>query len=65
MTVKRSTGEGYMTTAIFPLPGASKERPILGGVSFDPDYLKNNFFPKMMEICSPKNWRTRAGTPSL
>jgi hypothetical protein len=28
--VKRSTGEGFMTTAIFPLPGASKERPILG-----------------------------------
>src|SRR4030095_4414598 len=61
--VKRSTGEGFMTTAVFPLPGASKERVILGGVSFDPDYLKNNFFPRMMGDLLAEKLADQGGNP--
>ena len=61
--VKRSTGEGFMTTAVFPLPGASKERIILGGVSFDPDYLKNSFFPKMMGDLLAEKLADMGGNP--
>ena len=33
---KRAGGEFYETVAIFPLPGASKDRVLLGGAVFDP-----------------------------
>ena len=39
----------YTTTAIFTVPRlTSKDRLVLGGVSFDSDYLKNNFFPEFL-----------------
>ena len=38
-----------MTTAFFSLPQVSKDRVVMGGVSFDPDYLKQTFFPEMLE----------------
>jgi signal transduction histidine kinase len=46
---KRAGGEFYENVAIFPLPGASKDRTLLGGAVFDPIYLKKTFFPKMIE----------------
>jgi len=46
---KRAGGEFYEAVAIFPLPGTSKDRVILGGAVFDPIYLKKNFFPKMID----------------
>lgn len=39
----------YTTTAIFTFPQLAKDRPVLGGVSFDPNYLKQNFFPQLLE----------------
>lgn len=47
--VKRAGGYGFMTTANFTFPQVSKDRVVLGGVSFDPDYLKQTFFPEMFE----------------
>jgi hypothetical protein len=44
---KREDGYGYMTTAYFTFPQLSRDRVVLGGVSFDPDYLKETFFPEM------------------
>ena len=38
----------YAATAIFAFPHFTKDRPILGGVSFDPKYLKENLFPQML-----------------
>jgi signal transduction histidine kinase len=46
---KRSEGETYITTAFFVLPRISKDRVVLGGASFDPDYLKRTFFPEMLD----------------
>ena len=45
---EREEGTVYAATAIFAFPRFAKDRPILGGVSFDPKYLKENFFPQML-----------------
>jgi signal transduction histidine kinase len=47
--VKRPGGFGQMTSAFFTFPGLANDRVVLGGVSFDADYLKNTFFPEMLE----------------
>jgi signal transduction histidine kinase len=49
MQVKRSDGPGYMLAATFVLPEVSTDRVVIGGLMFDPCYLKNNFFPEMLE----------------
>src|SRR5829696_8742856 len=45
----RPEGTVYAATAIFAFPRLPKDRPILGGVSFDPKYLKQTFFPQMLD----------------
>src|SRR3989442_4287512 len=47
--IKRADGDAYVATALFVLPQLSKERVVMGGATFDPDYLKQNFFPGMLE----------------
>ncbi len=49
LDVKRSGGSAYMTTAIFALPAQTKDRIVLGGASFEPDYVTQILFPKMLE----------------
>ncbi|HSF23990.1 MAG TPA: HAMP domain-containing sensor histidine kinase [Blastocatellia bacterium] len=46
---RRPGGYCYMTNAFFTFPQLSKDRVVLGGVSFDPDYLKQTFFPELFE----------------
>ena len=46
---KRNGRYTYMTTAFFPLPHVPKDRIVLGGATFEPDYLKRTFFPEMLE----------------
>jgi signal transduction histidine kinase len=38
----------FTTTAIFTFPELLKDRPVFGGVSFDPKYLKQTFFPQLI-----------------
>jgi len=64
-----STHDGkprYVTTAIFTVPKlTSKDRLVLGGVSFDPDYLKNTFFPEFLaEFTSQRFDQNAAGHAS-
>ena len=47
--VKREAGYGFLTTAFFTFPQLSRDRVVLGGISFDPDYLNRTFFPEMFE----------------
>jgi signal transduction histidine kinase len=52
---KRADGDAYITTAMFVLPGLSNDRVVLGGIAFNPDYLKQTFFPEMLqELVSQK-----------
>jgi signal transduction histidine kinase len=46
---KRPGGFAYATSAFFPLPQASKDCVVIGGVTFEPDYLKQTFFPKALD----------------
>ena len=46
---KRADGDAYITTAFFTLPQVSRDRVVLGGASFDPNYLKQTFFPQMLD----------------
>jgi signal transduction histidine kinase len=46
---KRAEGAAYMATALFVLPDVSKDRFVLAGASFDPNYLKQTFFPEMLD----------------
>ncbi len=57
----------YTTTAIFTLPKlTSKDRLVLGGASFDPNYLKNSFFPEFLaEFTSQKFGPGQSGQASL
>ena len=43
------SGPVYRTTAIFTFPDLYGKRTVLGAVSFDPNYMKNTFFPQMLE----------------
>ena len=46
----------YWSIAYFVPPGVSKDRTVLGVVSFDPDYVRNTFLPTMMkDVLSSKN----------
>ena len=46
---KRADGEAYIATALFVLPQLPKDRVVLAGATFDPYYLKQTFFPAMLE----------------
>ena len=46
---ERTGGYAFVTTAFFTFPQLSKDRIVFGGVSFDPDYLKQTFFPQTLE----------------
>ena len=47
--VRRGKEELFSSTAIFPLPHVSDDRVVIGAVSFDPYYLKEKLFPKVIE----------------
>jgi signal transduction histidine kinase len=46
---KRADREAYEITAFFTLPGLPRDRVVLGGATFDPDYLQRTFFPEVLE----------------
>ena len=51
----RGMGPVYTSTAIFTFPQLGKDRIVLGGVSFDPKYLKQKLVPELLEeFTSPK-----------
>ena len=51
----RGMGPVYTSTAIFTFPQVSKDRTVLGGVTFDIKYLKQKLFPELLEeFTSPK-----------
>jgi signal transduction histidine kinase len=49
LDVPRAGGSVLMTAAFFTLPGDSQDRMVLGGATFEPDYVKRTFFPQMLE----------------
>ena len=46
---RRAGGYVYMMSALFSLPQLSRDREVLGGAVYDFNYLKQTFFPEMLE----------------
>ena len=46
---EKPNGVVYTTTAIFSFPELDRDGIVLGGVSFDPNYLKQTFFPELLK----------------
>ena len=44
-----TAGPTYATTAFFTFPNLPKDRAVLGGASLDTTYLKENFFPTILD----------------
>ncbi|CAN5801356.1 hypothetical protein BH18ACI4_BH18ACI4_21030 [soil metagenome] len=60
---KRPDCDAYITTALFVLPGLPKDRVVLGGASFDACYLKQTFFPGMLEEAVTQKMSDQGGNP--
>jgi signal transduction histidine kinase len=60
---KRTSGEAFMTTVLFSLPQPDNDSAVLGGVSFDPCYLKQTFFPGMLEELVTQKLTEQGGNP--
>lgn len=61
--VKRPDGDAYTTSAFFVFPRLSKDRVVMGGLNFDPDYLKQTFFPEMLEELIARKAAEGGGKP--
>ncbi len=59
--VKRNTGEEYQTTAFFLLPRVSGDRVAMGGLCFEPGYLRKTFFPEVLEELVTEKLRDEGG----
>ena len=60
---KRVEGPAYLATAYFVMPQLSEDRVVLGGVSFDPCYLKQVFFPAMLAEIVNEKLSDKSGNP--
>ena len=52
----RSDGTIYLSTTIFSFPELGRDRTVLGGASFDPKYLKEKFFPEVLEEVTSRDF---------
>lgn len=53
----------YVSAAFFVPKGSTPERPALAGFIFDPDYLKNTFFPQALNEVLPAEERSDPSHP--
>ncbi|HSQ19572.1 MAG TPA: HAMP domain-containing sensor histidine kinase [Blastocatellia bacterium] len=60
---KRADGPAYLDTALFVLPDVAKDRVVVGGLTFDPCYLKSNFFPEMLAEQVNQRTAEQGGNP--
>ena len=56
---KRSDGPAYLLTALFQLP--ANDRTVIAGVTFDPCYMKSDFFPNMLDDFIKKKNNEQSG----
>jgi signal transduction histidine kinase len=60
---KRPGGSLFLTTAFFTVPRTPKDLVALGGVSFDAEYLKQEFFPTMLDELIADKLGEEGGNP--
>ena len=60
---KRGNGDAWSATALFVLPQLPGERVVIGGATFDPCYLKQTFFPAVLEEMVSQKSNDQGGNP--
>jgi signal transduction histidine kinase len=60
---KRAGADAYLATAYFILPQLPAERVVIGGISFDPCYLKGTLFPQALDEMVAQKSSDQGGTP--
>src|SRR5215475_7452342 len=60
-STKRVDGPGFLATAIFLLPGVASDRIVLGGITFDPCFMKQTFFPTMLQEVANQKTSEQSG----
>ena len=53
--VSRGDKKAYQATALFAIPGEKKGTGAIGGIAFDAEYLKDHFFPEMLDDVITRN----------
>jgi two-component sensor histidine kinase len=48
--VPRGNRKLYQAALLFPLKNLPADRVVIGGIAFDADYLKNSFFPSVLNL---------------
>jgi signal transduction histidine kinase len=46
---KRAEGGGYLWTIFHTYPNTTKDKPVIAGATFDPCFIKNTFFPGVLQ----------------
>jgi two-component sensor histidine kinase len=46
----RGTGKLYQAALLFPIENLPADRVVIGGIVFDADYLKDSFFPSVLNL---------------
>jgi signal transduction histidine kinase len=59
--IKRAGGDAFVMSAFFVLPTLPKDRIVLAGASFDPDYLKETLFPEFLEETVSQKLKDESG----
>jgi signal transduction histidine kinase len=54
--VPRGDKHEYQSIALFLVPQTPEETPTIGGLAFDADYLRDQFFPKMLASLISQNY---------
>ncbi len=62
-STKRKEGELFSTTALFTLPHADKDKPVIAAATFDPYYFKYELFPEMLKEDLTQQLADRGGNP--
>src|SRR5579863_3519854 len=54
--VPRGDKHGYQSIALFLVPQTPEETPTVGGLAFDAEYLRDQFFPEMLSSLISQNY---------
>ncbi len=57
-----AAGPVYRATAIFSFPSLYGDRVVLGGVGFEPKYLKQNLFPQLLQELTSQSFSDDQGS---
>jgi two-component sensor histidine kinase len=58
---KRAGGDAYVAGSLFAFPNVESERAVIGGLTIDSNYLRNKFFPEMLQDLATQKMNEEGG----